>query len=185
LAVVYLTDYFDNPATAHAKAEVYRLDSTTPPQIILTFFTGGAHCCEVTKIITSGNLENWHEIKVDEVDGNAGYAFRDLEGNGVSELVGVDGSFYYAFDSYAGSYAPTRILKLIGTELKDVTRDSQYRGYLLSELRHMEAFAKIQNAQYGNGYFAGWIAQNALIGQLDSSKNLAPVTADLIPSSCG
>ena len=81
------------------------------PQVVMTSFTGGAHCCTVTQIATSDSDGRWSVLKADTLDAD-GYESEDLGGDGVSELVSIDNSFLYAFDGYASSYAPVRIENL-------------------------------------------------------------------------
>jgi hypothetical protein len=102
--------------------------------------------------------------------------FLDLNHNGSNELVSEDGRFFYIFASYAGSLAPTRILKLDGKNLTDVTRSQEYRSFLLQQLHGMEESERqVENAGRGihdpeiNSYLAGWVAQKTLLGQTDDA----------------
>ena len=148
-----------------ATVSVMRLDpQTSMPQIVMTYFWGGAHCCTVTKIATIDSSGKWHVMDGSALDGD-GYQFQDLDGDGGAELVSVDNSFLYAFASYASSNAPTRIIKLTGVELKDVTQDPRYQGFLRQQLREMESHLEKDNPE-PNGYLGGWVAQKALLGEL-------------------
>jgi hypothetical protein len=150
--------------------EVRRLDSTTTlPQIVIMSYTGGAHCCTITKLLTIDVSGTWHIVDGGMLDGDAPYRFIDLNGDGNSELVSVDNSFLYAFACYACSYAPTRISTLTGLDLRDTTRDPRYQDFLRAELRDMEKFARAQHDMPPNGYLAGWVAQKALVGELDAA----------------
>jgi len=98
-------------ASAQPRAHVFLIElesSGSMPQVVMTSFTGGAHCCTETDIATSDSDGRWSVLKADRLDGD-GYQFEDLGGDGVSELVSVDNSFLYAFDCYACSYAPVRV----------------------------------------------------------------------------
>ena len=157
----------------YGAVEVRRLDPRTSlPQVILTAYTGGAHCCTATRIVTYTG-ERWNVVDAGQIDGDTGYRFRDLNGDGASELIGVDNSFLYAFSGYAGSYAPTLIKMLSGLELMTVTRDPRYRGFLRDELRSMEADAsesKLFESDVGrNGYLAGWVAEKSLVGEVEDA----------------
>lgn len=153
--------------------ELRRLDpDTSLPQIVLTAYTGGAHCCTVTKIVTYTG-KRWRVVDAGTIDGDTGYKFVDLNGDRGSELISVDNSFLYAFSAYAFSYAPTVIKLLSGSELKIVTRDRRYRGFLRDELRRMETEASasgVLDSDVGrNGYLAGWVAQKILVGELEDA----------------
>ena len=119
------------------EARVMRLDpKTAVPQVVMTAFTGGAHCCVVTKIATITAPDEWRVLDAGELDGE-GYQFVDIDNDGAKELVNFDNSFLYAFESYAGSYAPTRITKLSGSDLNDVTNEPKYRIFLRRKLQYM------------------------------------------------
>jgi len=148
---------------------LYRLSPTAAlPQAILSYWTGGAHCCISTLIATQNRNRAWRVIDAGQVDGD-GYEFLDLRHNGGSELVDADYSFNYHFASYADSFAPTCIFQLQGGHLKNVTHDPAYRAFLIQRLHEMEDREKRSDHQYINGYLAGWVAQEALVGELDNA----------------
>jgi hypothetical protein len=148
------------------KAAVRALDGTTTlPQVVITGYSGGAHCCTSTTIATSSGDGTWKSTTPPQIDGDVGYNFLDIAHNGSSVLVDWAGGFNYHFSSYAGSNPPTRIQKFRDGKLDDVTKDPRYREILLLQLRSMEASAA-QGVSEPNGYLAGWIAQKSLVGQL-------------------
>jgi hypothetical protein len=168
----------DSPDRGGSTIELRRLDPTTSlPQVVFSFFTGGAHCCMSFQIATTDASGGWHIVDAGQVDaggrnGYVPYAFVDIDNSGSSELVGEDDSFLYAFTSYGGSFEPTRILKLEGLNLTDVTRNPEYRGFLVRQLRGMEDAEKQDKSAAKqiddpgiNGYLAGWVAQKSLLGQ--------------------
>jgi hypothetical protein len=109
----------DAPYTS-AEASIATLDASSAfPQVVATYFTGGAHCCTDMKVLTFiGN--RWEVVNVGQFDLD-GPAIMDLNGDGSAELVGKDDSFNYAFASYAESYAPPKIFRLLGNQIKDVS----------------------------------------------------------------
>jgi hypothetical protein len=158
----------ENPS---AKARLIWLDRGARfPQIVITSFTFGAHCCTVTHIATMTAPDQWHLIEGPRLDGDEGYTFADLGHDGTEELISVDNAFLYAFASYAESYAPSRIARLAGTEIKDVSRDAKYRDFLRNRVRAMEADArKDPNLWHSNGFLGGWVAAKGLIGEVDEA----------------
>jgi hypothetical protein len=153
-----------------AAAEVMRLDLSTPvPQVVMTAFTFGAHCCTITRIATVVDETEWRVLDAGELDGE-GYRFVDIDNDGATELVSYDNSFLYAFESYAGSFAPTRIAKLTGSDLNDVTNEPKYRAFLRRKLQDMEAEAKKDpDLWHSNGYLGGWVAAKSLVGETDEA----------------
>jgi|SRR5690242_1147574 len=143
--------------------------STALPQVVMTAFTFGAHCCTVTRIATTAARDEWRVLDTGQLDGD-GYQFVDIDSDGVKELVNYDNSFLYAFESYAGSYAPTRITRLTGSDLNDVTNEPKYRAFLRRKLQDMEAATR-KNADlwHSNGFLGGWVAAKSLLGEVEDA----------------
>lgn len=163
-----------------AKARVVRLDPAAPSrQIVVTAFTGGPHCCTETRIVTSDAAHNWHVVEGQRLDGDDGYQFKDVDHDGVDELISYDISFLYAFASYADSFAPTRIARLTGIKIEDVTGQAKYRDFLRAQVREMEKHASSDPAQWhSNGFLAGWVAAKALVGEADEAWTRMLVSYD-------
>jgi hypothetical protein len=97
------------------------LDGDAEPEVLLDFFSGGAHCCSylvVYRFIESANRYDPISIAF----GNAGYRLRDLNEDKSPELITGDDRFAYLFTSYADSAFPITIYKLGETRFSDVTR---------------------------------------------------------------
>ena len=145
-----------------ADASIARLDSSsTIPQVIATHFTGGAHCCTEMKVLTFFQ-DRWEVVNVGQFDAD-GPAIMDLNGDGSAELVGKDDSFDYVFAPYAESYAPPRILRLVGNQIRDVSNTPEFQRPVLQMLLAAQGLAS-PDMWGDNGFLAGWVAHNALIG---------------------
>jgi hypothetical protein len=147
----------------HSKLSWVRLEGPTP-QAIVSYYTGGAHCCMSSVIATKLPSGKWTTVEAGSLDGEYGPAFEDLDGDGTRELLSIDNRFLYAFDSYAGSAAPAKIEKLVGGKLVDVTRDPKFRRYHIQYLAWLEDRAS-EDDWKSNGYLAGWVAQKILVGE--------------------
>ena len=156
--------------TSAAAARVMRLDPATRlPQVVMTAFTGGAHCCTETRIATQAASDEWRVLDAGQLDGD-GYQFADIDDDGAKELINYDNSFLYAFASYADSYAPTRIAKLSGSDINDVSDEPRYRGFLLRKVQDMEENArKDPHLWHSNGFLGGWVGAKSLVGQYDNA----------------
>ena len=161
---------FDRAQEPRANVGFVWLNRTAEfPQVVLTQFSGGAHCCTLTKIATI-DKGSWWVVDGGSLDGGFGYQYQDLNNDRESELISLDNSFLYAFECYACSYAPTRIKKLVGAEIKDVTTDQQYRDFLREKLRQMESNAHTNaSLLQSNGYLGGWVAAKALVGEFEDA----------------
>lgn len=150
--------------------ELKDLDRNAAPEVIVFTYTGGAHCCTVHTI------HGWQQNKLittgtGPLDGGGGQ-FQDLDGNGTLAFVSVDNAFLYAFASYAGSFAPTRIYRYKAGKLVSATR--QYPKVLRSHAWSM--YQAIQQAQKENnslnGVLAGYVAQKILLGEYQQGWDL-------------
>jgi hypothetical protein len=97
------------------------LDGDAEPEVLLDFFSGGAHCCAallVYRFVASANRYDPLSIGF----GNAGYRLRDLNKDKSPELISADDRFAYLFTSYADSSFPISIYRLGETRFTDVTR---------------------------------------------------------------
>lgn len=170
-------------------AVVRLLPVAETPQVIITNFTGGAHCCTQTTILTRApRSESWAAITAATLDGD-GYWFEDVNGDGGQELLSVDNAFLYAFDSYAGSFAPLKIGRLSGGSIEDISEDPSMRSRLVQDLAGMEFSAKLNPELWkSNGFLAGWVASKIRLGQGEEAwkKFMANYEkkSDFGPQSC-
>jgi len=159
-------NYNDNPIS---ELSVLRLDpANSRLNIVFSSFWGGAHCCTMTKIASLVDGK-WQVIQAETLDAG-GYLFKDIDGDGVFELVSVDNSFYYAYSSYSASVAPIRLSRLTGDKIIDVTHSPQYQEYLREDLLSTEKAAQEQSELWrSNGFLAGWVASKALVNEFDDA----------------
>ncbi len=158
-----------------ANAGLLKLDpSAEGPQVVVTRYSGGAHCCTSTWIVTKPRgSAAWTIVDAGSVDGG-GYGFEDLNGDGSLEMTGVDNAFLYAFDSYAGSMAPQKIYQLRGGALKDVTNDPGFLPQAKQDLASIEFNAKLGNdLWHANGFLAAWVAKKIQLGEGDAAWSKA------------
>lgn len=144
------------------------------PEVIFSTYTGGAHCCNDVRIATStADAENWAVISVGTFDGEPTET-RDLDGDGIYEWVSYDTSFLYAFTSYAQSFAPTTIHHLADRELIENTTSPDYHfvhaEWLKEQGESLSGFMK--DTEYGNGFFAAYVAVKAVLGEFDEAWDI-------------
>jgi hypothetical protein len=141
---------------------IVKLDASSAfPQVVATHFTGGAHCCTLMRVLTFVG-GRWETVNIGEFDSD-GPQIEDLNGDGAAVLIGKDESFDYAFDSYAGSYAPPKIFRLTGNRITDVSQSPEFRRPILQMLLANQGLAT-RDMWRGNGFLAGWVAHNAMLG---------------------
>ena len=152
------------------QAGVVRLTRDGDPQIVVTSFSGGAHCCTSTWILSRpAGAAAWTIIEADLLDGS-GYWVEDVDGDGALELMSVDNRFLYSFDSYAGSFAPIKIARLIDGKIEDVTDRPEMKSRLAQDLAGLEFSAKNNKDLWkSNGFLVGWVASKIRLGQGDDA----------------
>jgi hypothetical protein len=81
------------------------------PDVVVMEYSGGAHCCSTFHIFQLGNSFR----QVDSINGEHGdIQFKDLDGDGIPEIVLQDWTYAYEFTCFAGSPAPELILRYEG-----------------------------------------------------------------------
>ncbi len=113
-----------NGTAEEPNVELHDLDGDGEPEVLVSAYTGGAHCCTDIGIWdfraslgTYGHLV--HPF------GNGGAVVQDVDGDGSLELRSVDDRFAYTFAAYAFSARPPQVLRWSRTPrvgLTDVTR---------------------------------------------------------------
>jgi hypothetical protein len=109
---------------------VVDLEGEGEPEVVVDTYTGGAHCCTVSKIwridggASSPSEHDW---------GNQVYRLRDFDRDGRAEFRSADDRFSYAFGSYAVSRWPVQILHYRDGRMRDVTR--RFPGRVRSDMR--------------------------------------------------
>ncbi|UTI66576.1 hypothetical protein NBH00_10280 [Paraconexibacter antarcticus] len=148
------------------------LDSDHEPEVLFETLSGGAHCCQTTRIYRYlGNGGYSRPLSVPW--GNAGYVLKDLGHDGRQELVGGDDAFAYAFSSYAASVFPPKIVRYaVGRNglpaVKNVTRSypapvrTQAKA-LLKAIR--EARPSADGTYEIQGPIAAYVADEYLLGR--------------------
>ena len=143
--------------------QIAELDpSNATPEVVVSFYTGGAHCCSDTKLVTrKADGSGWETIEVGTFDGGPLTAI-DLDGNGVYEFETRDNAFLYAFGCYACSAAPLQVLALEDGKMKNVSSDPRFRRAHEVWLKDLFASAPEEEA---NGFLAGYVGQKVRLGE--------------------
>jgi len=78
------------------------------PDVIVRYFSGGAHCCSEYAIFSLGKKLKLLDVLNGE---HSDFEFKDLDGDGKYEAIGRDWTFAYWGTAFAGSPAPVVILR--------------------------------------------------------------------------
>ena len=143
--------------------QIAELDpGNSQPEVVVSFYTGGAHCCSDTSVITaSADGSSWATVDVGEFDGSPLLA-TDLNGDGRYEFVTRDNAFLYTFGCYACSEAPLQVLAIENGAVKNMSSDPRFRPAHASYLKTM-----IENVpdEEPNGFLAGYVGEKSLLGE--------------------
>ncbi len=150
----------------HQAAVAKLVPGAPSKQVVITSYTGGAHCCTKTWILSRETDHSaWSKTEGAVLDGD-GYWYEDVDGDGTLEMLNADNSFLYAFDSYAGSVAPIKISKFQNGKIEDVSENPDMHSRLIQDLAGIEFQAKVRPDSWKqNGFLAGWVAAKIRLGQ--------------------
>lgn len=143
--------------------QIAELDPGNPhPEVVVSFFTGGAHCCSDTNVVVSNaDGSSWSTLEVGEFDGGPMLTV-DLDGDGRYEFETRDNAFLYTFACYACSTAPLQVLAIENGAVKDVSAEPRFRKAHEATLKYM-----VENAPEDdvNGFLASYVGEKSLLGE--------------------
>lgn len=135
------------------------------PEIFISTYSGGAHCCNEVTILTK-TANGWRDIGVGSFDGGPENVYpRDVNGDGTAEIVTYDNRFLYQFASYAGSFAPQQILALRGVNMINVSTEEDYQWEIQAGLDRMGDMPDAGEPR--NSWLAAYAATLLQLGQDD------------------
>ena len=139
---------------------VQDLDGDGEPEVIVDLYTGGAHCCFVSRFY---RWDGTTYVSADRNFGDPGYRIEDLDGDGVKELIGADYRFGYAFTAFAFSLMPIRIYDLRAGSWELVT--TKFPDRIKADARAAwKTFTKISRNEEPRGAIAAWTADQLMLG---------------------
>ena len=153
---------WETPQGAIAIQEIDPANDT--PEVVFTSFSGGAHCCTQVHVASKGADGAWTDVDIGFLDGEGG-DFVDLDGDGEAEFRTYDNGFLYAFDCYACSSAPLVIHAVNAGKVVDVSRKPVFEPVHRAWLADMDRRLAEAERDFSPGFFAGWIAEKALLGE--------------------
>lgn len=143
--------------------QIAEIDPGNPyPEVVVSFYTGGAHCCSDTSVITSNQDGSaWQTVDVGEFDGGPMLA-TDLNGDGRYEFKTRDNGFLYAFACYACSEAPLELLTVENGAVKNISADASFKPAHAAYLKTMIGNVPEEDV---NGFLAGYVGEKILLGE--------------------
>ena len=151
-----------------AVVQIVNLDpANVYPEVLLSAFTGGAHCCNQMQVLTRPmGQQLWRTVRLGPFNGGPAPA-RTPYGGTVPLIVSADNRFLYQFACYACGRAPTRLWQLEGAQFVDVSHQPRYRPLYRRELESYQSLLDQPRDPDGNpnGWLAAYVATKALVGE--------------------
>lgn len=141
------------------------LDADGEPEVIVTAFTGGAHCCIVAEVLALKAGAGGYAA-TDRDFGNGGYSLSDLDRDGRPEFVSSDDAFAYAFAAYAFSGRPIVISNYDHGSFVDVTK--RFPALVRRDARgYWHGYLGLRRNRDGTdrGQIAAWAADEYRLGK--------------------
>jgi hypothetical protein len=159
----------------------------TRPTVLISGFSGGAHCCATLQVVS---LVNGKPViaKLHPRDGDIVHELpTDIDGDGTLDIRWADDSLLYEFASHAGSRSVPRIINIRNGRAIDVSREPRfakiYRDFAQKTLKGCRNHADIDR----NGSCAAYAYGMAVLGKPEEGIRLATALAgasDWLPKRC-
>lgn len=155
---------------ASLQLALYHLDTSKgPPQILVSGYTMGAHCCTVSAIVGSNPAGQWVVTPLVTQDGDGTPGVVDINHDGGRQFVLWDQRFNYVFAPYVWSVLPLVINDYAQGSLRTVTTVPAYAPFLRAYFR--QGFPSFRappppERKVVNGFLAAYVANSANLGQL-------------------
>jgi hypothetical protein len=156
--------------TKASSVQVIDLDHVGQPNVILSLFSGGAHCCSLQQIFTfDPGTMTYGETEYDF--GNLGARIEDLKHDGHFEFVTADNRFAYEFTDFAASGLPLQILTFTGSRFQDVT-DSYPALIRKDAASWLKDYGEVDHGKDIDsvGIIAAWAADEYRLGKAGAAK---------------
>jgi hypothetical protein len=164
--------------------KVTDLDGDGEPDVLVDTFSGGAHCCTTTRLLSwNGSGYTATDFTFQDVS----YKLRNLDGDDRRELVSANPLFSAAFTAFAASGFPLMILQVSHGRFVDVTRKypTLIRRDAASQLKTIRKYQRHDDIR---GFLAAYCADEYLLGhgsvataELDRQRQAGHVSAAFKP----
>jgi hypothetical protein len=134
------------------------------PEVALTFYTGGAHCCFGVQVYRQA-AGGGYRLGPERDFGNPPVRMRDLDADGRPEFVTGDNRFAYKYTAYAFSRFPLQVWSYENGRLVNRTR-SHRPDVRADAARHWREYRRRRGGRMDmRGVFAAWAADTCLLGR--------------------
>ena len=144
---------------------VQDLDGDGEPEVMLDFFSGGAHCCLSSQIFGYDRATSQYQITEHYWGDGDTRKLEDLNQDGIFEFLSYDTRFAYTFASFAGSGFPIQIWQYRQGKMIDVTR--QFPTLVYNDAtRYWQLYSQARaEDREVKGLLAAYLANKYLLNQ--------------------
>lgn len=158
--------------THFAEVRVVELDPTNRhPEVVLTWFTGGAQCCTKLFVFSLKDDGSWTRIAGGDFASVPEFP-QDIDGDGRFELVNADNSFPGTFGCKDCHYAPKEVRQLNSETLEDVSADPRFREHHRIRLGELWAWGWQSGQIRTEAFLAGFVAAARRAGEAEQGWTL-------------
>lgn len=154
------------PTFPLAIVQIAELDPANKyPEVLLSSFSGGAHCCNYIQVLTSDTSgQTWRTVNLGPFDGGPIEASDPLrDGRYILKL--MDDRFLSRFTPYVGSAAPLRFWMLNGLTFEDISHHAKFKPFHLQSLQDDRSWFLEKRHLYSNGFLAAYVANKSMVGE--------------------
>lgn len=142
--------------------DVFPIDpKNSKKDVLLSWFTGGAHCCGQTDVASLvdgrwkiADLGAWNGANLERRP-------RDIDGDGAPDFVFGDDRFLYVFDAYAGSVSPRRVFNVVRGAMVERSKEAPFFALHQEDAAEYERLCRERN----NSPCAAYVAASAILGK--------------------
>jgi hypothetical protein len=144
-----------------SSVQVADINHTGEPNVIVTLYSGGAHCCTIAQLFTYAPATMAY-VKIEHNFADPAYKLEHLGPGGVYRFVSADARFGYVFTDFAHSGLPIQIWGVVNGAFADVTRS--YPSLIAADAAKWLKAAGGLKTNAG-GLLAAWAADEELLGK--------------------
>jgi hypothetical protein len=143
----------------HKSVSFRELDGGGQPELLLSLFTGGAHCCFIQQVF---DLVKSPPRKTEFDFGDGGATIETVDGKTIFRA--ADDSFDYAFTDYADSASPIQIWGYSADRFHNLTRS--FPKLIASDAASWWKWyrSRVKSKSDERGVLGAWAADEALLG---------------------
>jgi hypothetical protein len=140
--------------------QVTDINHSGEPNVILTLYSGGAHCCTIAQLFTYAPASMAY-VEIEHNFADPAFKLEQLGPGGVYRFISADARFGYVFTDFAHSGLPIQIWGFVNGAFADVTRS--YPSLIAADAaKWLKAFNGLKTN--AGGVLAAWAADEELLG---------------------